>query len=220
MKSKLPTLLCIFCSLTFTQIVTAQAPQNNNAFKTPKQKIGLKVGTSYSFMPDLKSYSVTNNFGFFIGGYFAPPSSSRFGFRSEAIFSRQGYDYSTNQQTGNVVLSYLMLPQLATFKITRFLELQAGTQVALVLNAKVDSSANPSSIPNLEKAIDYFNRLNYGLAAGFELFPSRGSFIGARYNLFFDMWKNNTSGSNPAYVPSYNGNLKNGLVQVYVGFRF
>ena len=220
MKSKLLPLLYGLCCLTLAQTVAAQASQNNESFKMQKQKIGLKVGTSYSFMPDLKSYSVTNNFGFFIGGYFAPPSTSRLGFRSEVIFSRQGYDYSTNQQTGNVMLSYLMLPQLATLKITRFLELQAGTQLALVLNAKVDSSASPSSVPSLEKATDYFNRANYGLAAGFEVFPSSGSFIGARYNLFFDMWKGSESGSYPAYVPAHSGNLKNGLVQVYVGFRF
>ena len=89
-----------------------------------------------------------------------------------------------------------------------------------MLNAKVDSSVNPSSVPNLEKATDYFNRVNYGLAAGFELFSSSGSCIGSRYNLFFDTWKGNASGSYPSYVPDYSGSLKNGLLQVYVGFKF
>ena len=105
------------------------------------------------------------------------------------------------------MMSYFLLPQLATFKIARFLELHAGTQLVVVLNAKVDSSVNHSSVPNLEKATDYFNRVNYGLAAGFELFPSSGLLIGSRYNLFFDTWKGHASGSYPSYVADYSGSL-------------
>jgi hypothetical protein len=207
--------------LLSTHIVSAQADgEGANALKKAKRSIGIKAGASYSLMPAFKSFSVSDNFGFFAGGYIAPPSASRVGFRSELLLTRQGYDYASSRQTGNVMLTYLMLPQLATVRITPFLELQAGPQLALLLSATVDSSANASSAPNLEKAKDYFNRLNYGVAAGFELFPSRTTFIGARYNLFFDMWKGNATGSVPDYVPDYGGNVKSGLLQLYLGLRF
>jgi hypothetical protein len=140
------------------------------------------------------------------------------GFRSEVIFSRQGYDYRTNTQTGNVKLDYLLLPQLTTLNIGRFLQLHAGGQMAFLLNAKVDSSANPSSVPNLEKAKDYFSKINFGFAGGMELRPFAGLLVGGRYNLFFNLLSD--AQARPPYIPWYGGNLKNGLVQLYVGYQF
>jgi hypothetical protein len=222
MKSRLFLFLPIsFACMLLAQSTNAQDTKDNaNALQGIKRSFAIKLGASYQHMTSFKSFSIGDNFGFFAGVYFQPPTASRFSFRSELILSRQGYDYSSSHQTGNVMLTYLMLPQLATFRINKFLELHAGGQVALLLGANVDSSVNPSSVPSLEKASSYFNRFNYGAALGFDVSPSKGSFIGARYNLFFDTFKGKTGATVPGYVPDYSGNVKNGLLQLYVGFRF
>jgi hypothetical protein len=159
-----------------------------------------------------------NNTGFFMGGHYALPAK-RFGYRTEILFSRQGYDYKTSSQTGGVMLDYLVLPQLTILNITRFFQLYAGAQVAFLLNTKVDSLPGPSSVPNLEEANDYFSKINYGFTGGLELKPLAGLLVGGRYNLFFNLLDDEKAVS-PFYVPKYGGNLKNGMVQLYIGYCF
>ena len=43
-------------------------------------------------------------------------------------------------KNGNVNLDYLLLPQLVTIKFTRFVQVQAGGQLAFLLNPKVYST--------------------------------------------------------------------------------
>jgi len=187
-----------------------------------KQSLGLKAGVNFTFLNLPKSFDARNHTGFMVGGYFSPRSFSRFGFRSELLFSRQGYDYQHNRQTGSVLLNYLMLPQLTTFNITHFFQLQAGGQIAILVKTKVDSSASPSSLPATPNNNDYFNKLNYGLAGGLEIKPFAGLFVGARYNLFFNLFNDASSSpaTVPSYAPFYQGQLKNGLLQVYAGYTF
>ncbi|HVF97671.1 MAG TPA: hypothetical protein VM871_10130 [Flavisolibacter sp.] len=111
-----------------------------------------------------------------------------------------------------------MLPQLMTFNISRFLQLHAGGQIAFLLHADVDSSANPSSAPYLMAPKNYYNKINYGFAGGLEVKPFAGFLLGGRYNLFFNLLKE--AHDSPAYLPAYSGNLKNGLWQLYVGYEF
>ncbi len=50
---------------------------------------------------------------------------------------RQGYDYKTSSTTGSVHLDYILLPQLMCINITKFVQLQAGGQVAFLVSGKV-----------------------------------------------------------------------------------
>lgn len=189
-----------------------------DASQQMKQKFGVKAGLNFPSVSNFKSagQAFEKGNGFMIGGYFASPSK-RIGYRSELIFSRQGYDYRSSTQTGSVKLDYIVMPQLMTLNISRFLQLQAGGQLAILLSANVDSSANPSSVPNMEKAQDYFNRLNYGFAGGVEVSPVRNLSIGGRYNIFFNMLSHEQQ--YPVYIPNKK-NIKNGLLQLYLGYSF
>ena len=64
-KAKRLALLSLFGCLTFAQTVLAQVPQKNEAAQMAKRSIGIKAGTSYSLMPDLKSYSGMTAIGIF-----------------------------------------------------------------------------------------------------------------------------------------------------------
>lgn len=129
-----------------------------------------------------------------------------FGFPSEIILSRQGYNYKTNTNTGNVTLDYLLLPQLFTLNFTKLVWLYTGGQAAILLNANVDSTGGNSNGSLLE----YFTRFDYGIVGGAEISPLLGFFIGARLNISLSAANRNTSATWPNFIPKVDA--KNNVV--------
>lgn len=53
--------------------------------------------------------------------FYSPGSQTKGkGYRTEIIYSKQGYDFAKGNTTGSVQLDYILLPQLATYNITKF----------------------------------------------------------------------------------------------------
>ena len=177
--------------------------------------IGIKGGINFANVTHASDIKANSSSGYMVGAYIAPKMKKFLGFRSELLLSRQGYDYSTSTNTGNVDLDYILLPQLLVFKFTGFIQVHVGGQIAILLNASNNSTNGGSSPPSL---IDYFNRFDYGLCGGVEIFPlTKGLFIGARLNTSFnDVSNNNTS--QPNFIPGIDA--KNNVVQLYGGWRF
>lgn len=186
--------------------------------------LGLKAGANFANVSDVSSLNNESRTGFLIGAFFSPGFSGKkiFGYRTELIYSEQGYDFKTQSTTGNVKLNYLMLPQLTTINITRLFQLQLGAQISFLLDASVDSMSTNSSVSPFKKALDYYNRLDYGLAGGIELHPYKGFLLNARYNL--GLSNNNRSDDPlnllPAYIPPKGTDFKNNVVQLSAGYRF
>lgn len=190
-------------------------------------QIGIKAGLNCINVKNAGSISDANSInktGFIVGAYFAPKPSAGLGYRSELIFSRQGYDFKSNSASGELKMDYIMLPQLMTINISRFFQLQAGGQIAFLVGAKADSISISSRTNNLSKAMDYFNKLNYGFAGGIEIRPFGGLLVGGRYNLFLaglnEQMVGQSSTPLPSFIPSDGKKLKNALVQVYLGYEF
>ncbi len=178
--------------------------------------IGVKAGLNFANVTNSSGFNNERRTGYMIGAYIAPTTKKILGFRSELILSRQGYDYKTSTNTGNVNLDYLLLPQLIILKFTKLVQVHAGGQLAFLLNASVDSTNGNNS----GSLFGYFNRFDYGVVAGVELFPFKGFFIGSRINVSLnDANKEAPTGGNwPNYVPR--PNVKNNVVQLYAGWRF
>lgn len=185
-----------------------------------RQQFGLKAGITLNYLKGNGYFNPGNKTGFMAGTYFAMPSKG-LGYRTELVFSRQGYSYENNTKTGSVQLDYILLPQLATFNIGNVLQVHAGAQLGFLLKSRIDSTPSSSSVP-APAPKDFFNKINYGLAAGAEVRPIAGLVIGSRYNLFFKTLGDPPSSPTvlPPYVPPANTNLRNGLVQVYIGYLF
>ncbi|MBK7562601.1 MAG: PorT family protein [Chitinophagaceae bacterium] len=173
-------------------------------------RIGVKAGLNFANVTNASEIKAGNRTGYMIGGYIAPKPKKMFGFRSEIILSRQGYDYKTSS-SGKVNLDYLLLPQLITLNFGKKIQLHAGGQMAFLLNASVDSTGSGSG-----SLFDYFNRFDYGLAAGAEIYPFMGFFIGGRINISFN--DISVGGIRPNFIPDINA--KNNVVQLYAGWRF
>lgn len=186
-------------------------------------QIGFKAGLNFANITNASSINNSNRTGFHAGIFLSPPSTGVLGFRSELIYSKQGYNFKDNANTGNVNLDYLLFPNLMTINITKFLQVQVGGQASILLNAKADSSSS-SGGGQYSKVKDYFNRFDYGFAGGVEVHPVMGLLIGARINVSLsNLYKNMyTDVTNPGEAPSFvpEVNVKNNVFQVFAGWRF
>ena len=183
-------------------------------------QIGLKGGINFANITKVSSINSSSNTGYAFGLFMAPKPKGLFGFQSEIDYSRQGYNFDTNTNSGNVNLEYLLLPQLSTINITKFVQIQLGAQVAFLINAKATESNTGSG--NYDKLLNYYNRVDYGLAGGLEIHPFKGLLVGGRYNLSLgNMYKNlqtTAPGTVPSFIPSVN--VKNNVLNLYLGWHF
>src|SRR5215510_14481254 len=103
-------------------------------------QFGIKAGVNFANVTNASDISASNNTGFHAGIFLAPPSNGIISSRTELLYSRQSYSFATNSNTGNVDLDYILLPQLMSINITKFFSIQAGAQIAFLINAKADST--------------------------------------------------------------------------------
>jgi hypothetical protein len=184
-----------------------------------RSKLGLKGGYNWSYITGSEQgFKPENKNGFMFGGFFAPPVNNGMSYRTELVFSRQGYSFENGGQNTDVMNDYIYLPQVGTFNFTRFLQFHAGGQIGYLLNAKKNTGGKDTSITGL------MNRIDYGFAAGIEINPSKAFTIGGRYNLGLGkMYKRYENASTNPYPLPFNPettDFKNAVVQFYIGYRF
>lgn len=214
--------------LTFTLLmaivaayVSAQSVPSTEASKPDmsdyKPKLGIKAGYNWSYITgDTEGFKTNNNNGFMIGAFYAPASKG-LGFRTEIIFSRQGYSFDNGGQNTDVQNDYIYLPQLTTYTIGKIVQIQAGGQIGYLLKSRATTGSKDSTITGI------MNRFDYGFVGGVEVFPFKGFLIGGRYNLGLGkLFKQEYSAPSPYPLPfnPATTDFKNGLVQLFVGYRF
>ena len=203
---------CLF--LLPVLLVNAQKAPDPSEYKT---RFGLKAGYNWSYITgSSQGFNKDNKSGFMAGAFLAPPSKG-LGYRTEIVFSRQGYSFENGGQNTDVLNDYIYLPQLTTFSIGKHFQLQLGGQIGFLLNSKKTTASKDSSITSL------MNKLDYGFAGGVEIYPISSMIIGARYNLGLGkLFKQDYSSPNPYPLPfnPETTNFKNGVVQFFLGWKF
>ncbi|RYF97714.1 MAG: PorT family protein [Chitinophagaceae bacterium] len=181
-------------------------------------QFGVKAGLNFANVTKASSINNSSKTGFHAGVLFGSSSQKVLGVRTELLYSKQGYDYKTSSNTGNVNLDYLMSSNLTCINITKYLQLQAGFQMAYLLNAKVDSNKVTTGNAQADKIMDMFNRFDYGFAGGVEIHPVAGLLIGARANISLgSLYKDAQNGQMPSFSSV---DLKNNVFQLFLGWRF
>ena len=181
--------------------------------------IGLKAGLNFADVSSASSINSSSRSGFMAGIFLAPNSKSIISSRTELIYSRQGYNFQNGTNTGNVNLDYLILPQLMGINITKFVQIQLGAQMAFLLNAKADSTGSGGgSSGQYGSVMNYYNKFDYGFAAGAEIHPVMGLLIGARYNISLGkLYKDIQTGQEPSFSSI---DAKNNVIQIFAGWIF
>src|SRR5687767_1326701 len=126
-------------------------------------QLGAQAGLHFANISHAVEINGSTRTGFHAGIFLAGASKSILSSRTEFLFSRQGYNFQSGTNTGNVNLDYLMLPQLFAINITPLFQIQAGGQIAYLLNAEVDTAGTGNS--TIDKAIDLYNRIDLALQA-------------------------------------------------------
>ena len=181
-------------------------------------QIGVKAGLNFAKVSNASSINSSNKSGFNVGLLLAPPSKKILSSRTELIFSRQGYNYKTSSNTGNVNLDYIQIGQLASINITKFVSLLFGAQTSYLISARADSTKNSGSSGSYNNIMNLYNRIDYGYALGAEVHPVKGLIIGARYNVSLaKVYKDIQSFQAPSFTSE---DAKNNVVQLFLGWRF
>jgi len=182
-------------------------------------QIGIKAGLNFANVSKASSINNSSRSGFHVGLFLAPASKRIISSRTELIFSRQGYNYKSGTNTGNVNLDYIMLPQYMSINITKYFSIQFGGQMAYLLNAKVDSSNGGSGSGSGNQIMDLYNRIDYGYGGGIEIHPVMGLIIGARANISLgNLYKMPEPGQQPSFIPKVD--VKNNVFQIFAGWKF
>ncbi len=183
-------------------------------------QVGIKAGLNFANITKVSSINNSSHSGFHAGVFLAPPSKKIISSRTELIFSRQGYNYKTAANTGNVNLDYIMLPQYMSINITKYFSIQLGGQMAFLLNATADSS-NGGGSGSGNRILNLYNRFDYGYGGGVEIHPVSGLLIGARVNIslgkLYDP-SSYSSGTSPSFIPKIE--VKNNVFQFFAGWKF
>ena len=179
-------------------------------------QFGFKAGINFANVSGRSSFNSNSRSGVHAGVVMAPTSKQIISSRTELIFSRQGYDYKTSTNTGEVNLDYIQIGQMMSVNITKYFSVMLGAQTAYLINAKVDSTNNNSG--NSSGIMDLYNRFDYGYAVGAEVHPYKGLLIGERYNVSLNkLYESMSTGQMPSFSSE---DAKNNVVQVYAGWRF
>lgn len=183
-------------------------------------QIGVKAGLNFANITNANQINSSSETGYHAGLFFEGPVKKFLSSDTELLYSRQGYNYTTNENTGNINLDYLVLHQFIVFNFTKFVQVQAGGQLAYLLNAKVDSTQVSTGNSSVDNILDLLNRLDYGLSGGVEIHPLYQLVAGARINFSLgQLYKVPEEGEEiPPFIPDIDA--KNNLFQLYVGLKF
>lgn len=175
-------------------------------------QIGVKAGLNFANVSNASMINSSSRSGFHLGGFIGTGSGKIIGFRTEVIYSSQGYNYKSGVNDNDVKLNYILLPQLFCVNITKYVQIQAGAQAAFLLSASNDSTSGSGSI------LDYVKRFDIGVTGGFELHPVKKLLVGARLNYSFGkVFKDLALGMpRPAFL-AYEA--KNNVLQIFVGLK-
>jgi opacity protein-like surface antigen len=187
-------------------------------------QIGVKAGWNFTNVTSVASVNSQSASGFNVGAFFTTPYSRIIGSKTELVYSRQGYNYSTGSVTGKVNLDYIMLPQYMCINITKFFQIHVGFEMAYLINAKADSTSNSNSgmSGSYNQILNYYNRFQFALGGGVEVHPISGLLVGARFNFSLTNLYSIPSSNNPTEPPSFvpTVNVKSNLFQLYAGWKF
>jgi len=135
-------------------------------------KFGLKGGLNYSTTTG-DSKGVDFKPGFHVGVFLFHRPEGKIAFMSELVYSQQGAKAS--QGSTKIDYSYVNLPLMINYYLTKDLFLQAGPQYSILYSAEVD---NGTSIVKVKDQLESFD---FGLVGGFG-YDSNRIIVNGRYN--------------------------------------
>lgn len=137
---------------------------------------GLKGGANLSNLAGRDADETKSRIGFNAGAFFDIPVAEQFSVKPELIYSLQGAKYSAADLEFITNTSYLNLPVLAKFAVTRDLFAETGPQLGLLVAGKAKANGQTADVKEAFNAIDFA----WAFGVGYNISYAFG--INARYN--------------------------------------
>lgn len=233
---KINLALILLLCLQYHQSRAQEAPDKKTTkeMKSLQPRFGVKLGYNVARLSGATPNFTPKAVNGFNASIFYAPVSKGVGYRTELIFSRQGFAFDQDGKRQNLSQDYVYMPHLTTLTIAQRVQLQAGGQVGYLLHTKKETAAEttPAGTASSEeqKAMDFMNRLDYGATVGLEIYPYKGLIIGGRYNVsmgnFYKQAENLSSPSAASVLGSFlpvnpaDFKGKNAVIQLSIGYRF
>ncbi|HEX9826031.1 MAG TPA: porin family protein [Flavobacteriaceae bacterium] len=156
---------------------------------------GAKAGVNFASLGGDDSDGLDGLTSFHVGGVVVIGVSEKFAIQPELLYSSQGASYDG----GDLKLDYINVPVLAKFTVAEGFSIEAGPQIGFLVSAKDDGE----DVKDFLKSTDF----SAALGLGYEL--ETGLNFGARYNLGLGN-----------VLDDDGGDLKNNVIQLFVGYNF
>lgn len=192
-------------------------------------KFGVKAGVNFATIVGDDVEEADMKTGLHIGGFAEIMLSERFSLQPELLYSMKGAksEYSetvtvmgqtyTAEEKETLKLNYISLPIMAKFYISDAFTVHAGPQIGLLVSAEgeYEQTYTENGVTETMSATadvkDQLSSLDFGLALGLGYQLDMGLFFDARYNLGL---------SNINDDEFNDSDVKNGVIQVSVGYKF
>lgn len=170
-------------------------------------KFGAKGGLNLANVSGDDAEDTNMRTTFHVGGVFEFMLSDKFSFQPELLYSAQGYTFEEEELEGTTKIDYLNLPLIGKFYVADGFSIQVGPQIGFLLSAK--SEGEILGVEFDEDIKDELKEIDFGAALGIGYKLPSGLFFDARYNLGL------------TDIPDEDDvNVKNGVIQVSLGFMF
>lgn len=161
-------------------------------------KFGVKGGLNFANVSGDNTGDLETVTAFNFGVMSEISITEKFSFQPELLYSGQGFSFENGDL---VALSYINLPLIGKYYITKGLSLEAGPQIGYLLGADFEET----------DVKDNFKKLDFAANVGLGYKLENGLNFGARYNLGL---------SNINDVEGISDKYKNGVIQVSFGYFF
>jgi hypothetical protein len=151
-----------------------------SAQSTPK--FGIKGGLNISNLkvdvaPGNQTPQTASRLGLHLGVLAHVHIAPSWGIQPELVYSSEGMEQTVGSSTFDWKLNYLNIPVMLQYMFSNGFRLEAGPQLGLLLNGKIEDNAGSTSVTKDFKAV------NLGLGFGLNYLTYSGFGIGGRYNL-------------------------------------
>ena len=160
-------------------------------------EFGVKGGLNFASISGDNTGDIDPVTSFNFGVMSEIPISEKFSFQPELMYSGQGYSIGDD----TVELSYLNLPLMGKYYVTKGLSLEVGPQIGFLLAADNEGT----------DVKDSFNSVDLGVNFGVSYKLDNGLYFGLRYTLGL---------SDINDLDGFNDKNQNGVFQFSVGYFF
>lgn len=197
-------------------------------------KFGPKAGVNFATLNGKDAKEAKMQIGFHIGAFAEIKFNDKFAIQPEILYSAQGAKGDETKQEmgvsaavqGTLKTSYINVPIMAKYYVTPNFAVEAGPYVGFLMKAESEATVEMMgmSLGGKYDVKSASNTVDFGVGAGASFNLDNGFFLGARYNLglsnIYKDYSANTNDPNVVINASSQSDIKNGVIQVSVGYKF